>query len=467
MLSRKSLPSLTPPPTPQSLEKAMSNSVVSIRGSITPSAIFDDCAATLGACGIPSSHPSPSVGKAIHSCRTLDNGWNSSEDISVITLPSFVENERRSSTPTPVLAPQVLLMVEGARSLQTSRRSSLFRQSRSYNRIANTTTITTPSSESRFTDDLPSPSLSSPGRQPPFHRRTHSSSSQRAGVRRESTTAKLKAVTQEEAVKVVQSGIPETRTQPETNYSRPDAPSPLKIPTHTLAFLDDYGSTPMGDQPRFHEERDSGAVFHDPPQFLPPGPSPYGALRSPTVLERAFSTKDTIRYSPSYHSPILGFFNSPSSHSSPNESCPRVISLTSRSSVSTVPSPSVFPSPPGFSPGPRDKVLSIISGHSISGRTFPPARFWECNPVSSVETASPNEGQTSTRLPEADASRPISTINPRPVLTRHLCLDDLFAGSGARSRFLSMRRLSRTPLGPRKMPDRPKSPRRTPQPPSL
>jgi len=464
MSSRTSLPILHIH-GPQNPEKAMSNSVVSIRGS---NIIYNDRAPTLGACEtLPSYSPpknfsTPSEGKVTHSGGTLDRGSNLSEDISMITLPSFVEYERRDSIPTPRNPP----IVEGIRSFPTSRRSSPFRPSRA--RDKNTMAPTTPSLEKYLADDFPS-SSSVPDRQPHLLHQTHSLPSQRAGVRDELAAPKSKSAAQAEGVKIIQLWTPEPSMQPETNHSGPDRLSPLRIPTHTHTFLGDYDSTPIGDQPHSHEKRDADAVPHGPPRLAPLQLSQLGALQSLEGAPRSFSMNHAIESSPSYQSPILGFFHSPSSYSNSDERRFRVTSQA-RSSISTAPSPSAFPSPPDFPPVPRNKAPSIIGGYLTSGRTFPPAKLWEGNSVRGIETVSPNEGQTSTPLPGADASRPISPINPRSALTRYLRpefmgRDEMLVRSRVSPRIL--RRLSRMPLGPRQMSDRPKSSRRTPQPPSL
>lgn len=465
MSSRTSLPILHIH-GPQNPEKATSNSVVSIRGSTI---IYNDRASTLGTCEtLPSHSPpkglsTPSEGKVTHSGGTLDRGSNLSEDISMITLPSFVEYERRDSIPTPPNPP----IVEGIRSFPMSRRSSPFWPSRSHDK--NTMAPTTPSLEKHLMDDFPSPSLSVPDRQPhPFHQ-THSLPSQRAGVRGELAAPKSKSLAQAEGVKIIQLWTPEPAIQPETNHSGPDRLSPLRIPTHTHTFLGDYDSTLMTDKSHSHEKRDADAVPHGSPRLASLQLSQLGALQSLEGAPQSFSMNHAIEPSPSYQSPILGFFHSPRSYSNSDER-PFRVTLRARSSISATPSPSAFPSPPDFPPGPRNKAPSIIDGHLTSGQTFPPAKLWEGNSVRGIETVSPNEGQTSTLLPDADASLPISPINPRSVLTRHLRLesmgrDEMLVRSRVSPRIL--RRLSRMPLGPRQMSDRPKSSRRTPQPPSL
>lgn len=432
----------------------MPNSVIYIRGLAAPSITSEDCAPTLGSCGIPHSHPSPEsvptpLGKKVDlSGRTLDRRSNLSEDISIITLPSFVEHERLNLTSSPILAPQNLPTVEDMGSLQASTRFPLFQSSRSRERLAITMSPTTPSSEGHLVDGFLNPPLPAPDRQLYLPHQAHSPSSRQAGVRRELATAKLESVAQAEAVKIAQPGAPETLKRSETNHSC--VLSPLKIPAHTLSFLGDYDSIPTDDKLTFHEERDTGVVFHDFPRLVP--------LRIPVELKGAplsLSVNDPTEPSSSYQPPILSSFNSPTPDSNPDERRSRVISQA-RSSISTAPSPSAFPSPPDFLPGPRDKALPIASRYSTSGRTFPSVKLWEGNFARSIETTSSNEGQTSISFPDADASRRTSTIDSRPVLSRHLHpkfmeRGDMSVRLGASSRTLSVCRLPRTPSGPRQI----------------
>ena len=461
----------------RSPEKARSNPVVSNQGSMTPSVIPNNCASTLGAPGILHPHPlsknlpMPPEGKTIHSGGTLDRRSDLPEDTLIITPPSFAEHRYPDSIPTPVPTLWNPPIFEGIRSLPTSGRSVPFQPSRSRGRVTNIMAPTTPSLERYLMDDLPSLSSSVPDRQPHLFHKTRPSSSRRAGVRRESATAKLKSVAQAEAVKIVQPGTPEPSIQSEMSHSCPDAPSPLKIPTHTLSFLGDYNSTSVGDQSRSYEERDAGAGSYDSPRLVLLQPSPHKALRLSAGFKGAPQPLSVSEPSPSYHSPTLGSFNSSASCSSPDERCSRITSQA-RSSVSTTPSPSAFPSPPDFPPGLRDKALSIITSYSTSSRTFPSAKLREGDFVRGIETTSPNESQVSTPFPDADGSRPVSTANSRSVLSEYLHPE--FAGRGkisvrsrGSSRTSSTRRLPRVPLGPRKMADRPRSPRRTPQSPSL
>ena len=381
----------------------MSNLVISIQGSVAPSITSDNCTPTLGSCGIPHSHPSPESvptpleKKVDRSGRTLDRRSNLSEDISIITLPSFVEHERLNSASSPALVPQNLPTVEGVGLLPASTPFPLFQSSRSRERLTNIMTPATPSSEGHHMDDFLSPPLPVPDRQLYLPHQAHSPSSRRAGVGRELATAKLKSVAQAEAVKIGQPGGPE------------NVLSPPKIPAHTLSFLGDYDSIRMGDQLAFHEERDTGVVFRDFPRLVP--------LRAPVELKGtppSLSVNDPTEPSSSYQPPILSF-NSPISNSNPDERRSRVISQA-RSSISTAPSPSAFPSPPDFPPGPRDKALPIASRYSISGRAFPSVKLWEGNSArSSATTSSSNKGQTSISFPDADASRLTSTVDSCPT----------------------------------------------------
>ena len=440
--SRISLPSPTQPPTVhthrrQDSEKAMSNFPASIRGPMIPSIISDNCTPSLGACEIPLSHSPPKniptslEGEVIYSGGTLDRGSKLSGDISIITLPSFVEHEHRDSISTLVPTPQnPTPIVEGIRSLSTSRRSSPSQSPRPRDR--NTTALTTPSSEKQLMDIFPSPSLSVSDRQQ-LHlpHRAHFSPSRRAEVKSELATARLRPIVRTEGLKIIQLGTPKPSVRPEMDHLGPDAILPPRITAHILSFPADYYSTSTDDRPR------------------------------------SLSMDGVIEPSPSCRSPIFGFFHSPSSHSSLDEGRSWVTSQA-RSSISTAPSPSAFPSPPNFPPGPRDKALSIISGYSISGRTFPSVKLWEGNSVRGIETISLNESQTSTPLPDADASRPTSAVSSRSVLSRYLHPEStgrsgMSVRSSVSSRISSMRRLSRMPSGPRQMSDRSISSQGTPQ----
>lgn len=480
MSSQTCLPSLAPPPThhthrQKKPEMAMPNFTVFIRGSRTPPVISDNCAPTLGPPRALHSHPSPRKiptpleRKLAHPGRTLARGSNLSEDISIITLPSFVEHERCDSIPSPMLSSSNLSMVEGVRSLPPSRRSSFLQPSRSRSGVTNTMAPTTPFLETHLSYDFPSPSLSVPDRQIHLPHRTRSRSSRRAGARRELVTAKLKSVAQAEVVKKVQPGTPETPGQLGTNNSRPNVLWPLKILTHVYPFLGNYDSGLTDDQSHPHEERDAGITFYDFTQPVPFHPSQQrGALRVPVKLEGApptLSVNDITEPSPSYQSPVLGFLSSPKSHSSPDEKRSRVISQA-RSPVSTILSLSAFPSPPDFTPGPVDNPLYIANNYSTSGRTLPPPTLWEGSSVRSVGTASPNEGQTSTPPPDPDTSRPMSTVNPRTVFGGHLHPKSMDKnGMPTKLGVSFMRRLSRVPLGPRQMSGMLRPPRRrTPQP---
>ena len=421
---------------------ATSSSVVSTRGSITPSVVSSGCAPTSGVPGVLHSHPSPRKlptppeRKVTYSGGTLYCGSNLSEDISTITLPSFVEHEHHGSIPSPMLAPPELPMAEGVRSPPSPRRSSLHSQPpRSRSRVTNITAPTTSPSKTHLGRDFPSPSLLVPDRQSHLPHRTRSSSR----IRHELAVAELKSV-----VQVVQPGTPETSTQPRMNHSHPNTLLPLKIPTHTPFVLGDHDSSSMDGRPPFFTER---GASHDHPRLVPLQQSPHETLWG----HAESSTNDAAEPSPPYQPPVVGFS---SSCSNPDERCPRAVSQT-RSSLSTVPSVSAFPSPPDFTPGPRDNASSIISDYSTSGQLFPLAILWENNPVRGVETASLNEGKTPT--PDADlAPRPVPTINSRSIVNRHLHLgstgrEDASARAGVPTRISSLRRLSRMPLGPRQM----------------
>ncbi|KAF9644243.1 hypothetical protein BDM02DRAFT_1049103 [Thelephora ganbajun] len=463
MSSPKSLPSLTPPPMlrtrgPQNPEMAMPNHVVSVRDFVTPSVTSNNCAPTSRVSEVPHSYPSPPKfpipleRTAIHSDRTLDRNSNLSEEISIITLPSFVEHERHNSIPSPILVPPNLAMVEGMRSLPSPRQPPSFQSSRSRSRVTNTVEPITSSSETHLMYDFPSPS-SVPHRQSHLPHRTRPLSSRRAGVRHELATAKLKPVAQAEAVKIVRPGTPEASKELRANHLPRDALSPLTIPTYTSLC----GRRPSCVEP------DAGVVFRDSPRLTSPREvSPVSA-----GLEGASPTHpmdNTTEPSPSYQSPVLNFPNSPSSYSSPDEKRSPAISQA-RSSMSTVPSVSAFPSPPDFPPGHRDKTLSFLSNRLTSGRPFPPVTLWENTSTRGVETASPNEGEVSTPLLNADAPRPMPTINSCSALSKHPHAE--FTGGGGMSvrstvssRISPMRRLSRIPLGPRQMSGGPTSPQR-------
>ena len=481
MSSQASIPSVTLPPKlrphgPRHLEMTMSDSVTSIRGPIIPSAVSNDCPSTLATLGVVNSHLSPrnspatSARKRTHSGRTLDRGSNRSEDISVITLPSFVEHERRTSTPSPILTLPGLLMVEGVGSHPSSRQSSpLYHLPRSPGRVANITTPTTPCSATYPRRNFPSPSLLVPDWQPHPLYRTRSPT-RRAGARRESSIAKLKSEVRSEAVWMVQPVTPETSRQPGTNRPRLDALSPLRISTRAYPLLGSHDSLSMGNQPPSYEERDTGVVSHGPPWSFPPRPSPSETLRAePGDTSPALPTSDAAEPSPSYLSPVPDS-NSPSSCSSPDERRIRAVS-PNRSSTSTFPSVSAFPSPPGFAPGSRDGTTLVVSNYPTYLRAFSTATLWENNPVGSVETASPNEGHTLTSLPDAEAPLPMPTVNSRSVLNGHLH-PELVGGDGTsvwpgvHSRISSMRRLSRTPSGPRQMSHGQTAPRSRTHPPS-
>lgn len=463
---QKSIPSVSPSPKlhtrgPQYPETVISNSIISIRGSITPSVIFNDSPSTLGALEIvhphllPRGSPVTSERKVTHTSRALDRSSNPSEDMSVITLPSFVEHERRTPIPSPVLTPPGLLMVEDVRTLPSSRRSSspLFHSPRSPGRVANITTPTTPPSTTTYPRrDFPSPTLPVPDWRSHSPNRTRSSA-RRAGMRHELSIPRLKSEIQK------QPGIPGSLGPPRTNRLRLGTLPPLKIPTRTSPLLGGGDSQPMGNQPPSYEERDIGVVTRDFPWLVPPRPSPSDTLRGPAEPggnSPALPTNCGAGPSLSLLSPAFSSSNSPSSCSSPDERRVRVVSRN-RSSTSTIPSVSAFPSPPGFTPGSRDGTLLVVSSYSTPRQPFPTAPLWKGNPVGSIEMASPNEGQKLTPLQDAETPQPMPTVNSRSALNGHLhpgliVRDGTSVWSGVYSRISSMRRLSRTPLGPRQMP---------------
>ena len=305
------------------------------------------------------------------------------------------------------------------------------------NIIANTTIPNISSSKTHLRLALPGSSLSTPDRRPPFHW-TRSPSPRRASARRELATAKLKSAAQAEVVRIVQPGTPETSEQPNTANSGRGALSPLTIPTRTLSFLGDYGSFSYSDLCSSSEEHDTGLLSNNRPQPISLKPSPHD--RAPPAPEMNNSTERSSLH----RSPILGFLNSPSSCATLNEKRSRGTSQAT-SSMSTVPSLSAFPSPPGSTPGPGDEVLSILSNYSTCGQPSPFMMLQDKTSVRGAETTSLNKGQASTPLPDVSSSRLHSESVGR---------DDM----SARSRISSMKRLSRVPLGPRQMRSRPKSP---------
>ena len=375
--------------------------MTSTRGPASPSVVSGGCISALGVCGIlplrspPKDSPIPSEGKVTHSHRTSDCRSNLSEDISIITLPSFVEHEHHDSTSAAVLSPP-------------------------------NPPTTTPYSEWNLTDSPLYPPMSVLHRQPHAPHWTHSLLSRPAGARYELATTKLKPAVQGEAV-----------VNLKQESLSPDPLPPLKTTTHTLPLsVDD-------------QHRSSGS--RGP---LQPTPS----QRSPTEL-------DEIPLNSSPPS-ILGFPGSHTQYSAPDE-------RRSRVTLQAGPSVSAPPSPPGFPPGPRDKELSVISGYSTSGQTFSSAMLWEGNSVRGIEMTLPDESQASAPHPGASTLQPTSTVNQRPVPSRHPHPESIGRGEilvrlRGFSRASSMRRLSRIPLGPRQMLDRPESQRRrAPQPPSL
>ena len=462
---QKSIPSVALPPKlhthePQHPDTAMSNSVISIRGSITISVVSNDSPSTLGTLGLvhPRDSPVTSERKVTHPGRTLDHSSNPSEDMSVITLPSFVEPERCTPIPSPILTPPGLVMVEDARSLPSSRQSSpLFHSSRSPGRVADIMTSTTPSLTTYPRRDFPSPTLPVPDWRSHSPHRTRSST-RRAGMRRELSIGKSKSEIQVQPSRVAQPGIPGTLRQLRTNRPRLGTLPPLKIPTRTSPLLGGGDSQPMGDRPPSYEERDTGVVLHDRSWLVPPRPSPSDTLRGPVDPEDtspALSTDGAAGPTLSTLSPAFSSSNSPSSYSSPHERRVRVVSRN-RSSTSMIPSVLAFPSPPGFTPGSRDGALLVVSSYSTPRQPFPTATLWENNPVGSIETASPNEGQTLTPLPDAETPQTMPTVNSRSILNGYLHpelmgRDGTSVWSEVYSRISSMRRLSRTPLGPRQM----------------
>ena len=432
----------------------MSNSVVSMQRPVT-SSISNNRTPALGVVDpyySPHKFTRPPERRVTHSGGALGRGSNLS-DISIITLPSFVEHESRDSTPSPALALPDPPAIDGMRPLPLPRRSSLSHPSRSRGGIASTTTPTAPSWETPLGRDVPSSSLSVPDRQLhlPAHRAR--SSSQQAGVRRGLATAKPTSVAQAEVVGIAQPGTPETSMQPRTNRLRPDGLPPLKIPGRTLPFLGDYDSLSTRHQPSSFEKRGAGLIPQDSSQPVPSRPA-------------QFINPGATEPSPPYRPPVLGFQNSPSSYSSPEERRVRGVSQAG-SSTSTVPSVSAFPSPPDFTPGSGDNALSTARNYSTSGWLFPPTPLWENGPVRSVETASPNEGQAS-MSPLPDADQPILAVISRSSRRLHPAFTDGDHMPGVFSRASSMRRLSRIPLGPRSpMSDRSASLRRWTQSPSV
>lgn len=458
----------------------MPNSAISIRGSITPTVVSNNRPPALGTLGTLLPHPSPqsflapSEGKGAHSGGTLDHRSNPSENMSVITLPSFVEHEHRSSIPSPILTPPGLSMVKGVRSLPSSRRSSLlFHPSRSPGGVANSTSPATPRSEAYLRRDFPSPTLPVPDWRPhPPHRTC--SSTRWAGARRELGLVKPKSEAQTEAMKVVKPRTPETLGQTRASPPRPNTLPPLKIPTNAPSLPGDYGSPSLGVRPPSYEGRDVEVVPHTSPQLVPPRLSPHETLRGPAgprVTPPAPYINDTTEPSRLYLSPVPSFSNSQSSCSSHDEGRARVVSQA-RSSTSTVPSVSAFPSPPGFRPAARRNAMLFVNDYSTSRQPFLPATLGENNPVGSVETTSPNEGQTLIPLSDADTLRPMSTVDSLRVFNGHphpelMGRDDLSVWSGGPSSTPSMRRLTRIPLGPRQMSHGPTPVQGRRQPPSV
>jgi hypothetical protein len=450
-------PPLTSPPTvhtrePQNPEMITSNSAISVRGSITPSLISEDYARTLRASEVmhscPSSRSSPtsSTRKAAPLDRTLDDGSGLSGDVSTITLPSFVEQEQPNTSPAPILPPPIHFSItEGA--FPSLTRFS-FQPSRPRSAVANTTAPTTPSSDMHLRHDLLSPSMFAHDRPPSFRWTRSLASPRRASVRRELATAKLKYATQAEAVRIVQPGSLETSERPRTSGLRGDALSPLTIPTRTLSFLGDYDAFPYSHR----EEPGTSPASNDSPRPISPMPSPQDG--APPALYM----NDPIEPSSLYQSPVLGLSNSPGSYTSLDGKRSRGTSQAT-SSMSTVPSISAFPSPPDFTPGCRDKVLSTLSNYSTSGQPFLLAMLRERASVGGAETKSLNKGRASTPLPAVDVPRLMTTVNSYSVLSRHLH-SELMGRDDMSTRLVvssSMKRLSRVPLGPRKMCGGPKS----------
>jgi hypothetical protein len=445
----------------------MSNSVISIRGPTTASVVSNNGILVLGAPGTLDSYLSPPnflttlEGKMSYSNRALGRRSNPSEDMSTITLPSFVEHERRDSTPSPMHMPPNLPMTGGMRSLPPARRSSLpFQPSRSRSRVASTTGSTTPSSETHLRYDFPSPPLP-----PPHHPRPRIPSSPRqAGLRRESTTAKPKVKGGQgvNGSSLAASKLLEPLAV--LPLRSPLDPPIFKVPTRTLS-LGDYDSPTTGGQSPSHERRDGGGMSHSP-RRIPLRPSPHETLEVPSPMN------DGAGPSQSHQSPVLGLSNS---YSSPDERRARTISQA-RSSMSIALSVSAFPSPPGYTTVPWDNTLPVVSNYPMSSRLFPPVTLWENASARRVETASPSEGRASPAL-GAGVLWPISTISSRSTFNRHLHpeltdRDNMPIMSGAYSRASSMRRLSRMPSGPRQMSGKQTAPLRslrrwTPQPLSI
>ena len=461
MSSPTHFPPLTPPPTAhtrrqQNSEMETTNSVLPIRRPVTPSDISDDYAPTPRASEVPASRlsardsPTFLARRVALSSQTLDGSSNLSENLSTITLPSFVQQEQLNPTPSPAVAPRNPATAERVRSFPSSSRSS-FPPSRSRSMVENTTPPTTPSFETSLRHGLPSPLMSVSDRLPHPHR-TRPPLSRRAGVRYELATAKLKSAARAEVVKIVRPGS-QTSVRSGTDSSSRNAPSRLVIPAHTLSFLGDYDYFPFGDRCPLRDGQDTGFVSNDLSQPTSPNPSreTWPVPEEPEGESPALYADDPTRPS-SYQSPVLGFLNSPSSCTSPDEGRSRANSRAT-SSMSTIPSISAFPSPPGFTPAPRDKTLSILS-YSTFGQRFQPTTSQEHAPVRGAETTSPNKGRASTRL--SDAPRLMTTVNSGSVFSRHLrseliCRDDMSGRSRASPKISSLRRLSRVPLGPRQM----------------
>ena len=433
----------------------MSNSVISITGPTTASVVSNNGIPVLGAPGTLDPWLSPPNflttldGKMSYSNRALGRRSNPSEYMSTITLPSFVEHERRNSTPSSMHMPPNLPMTGGMRSLPPARRSSLpFQPSRSRSRVASTTGSTTPSSETHLRYDFPSPPLP-----PPHHHRPRIPSPRQAGLRRESTTAKQQSADRTETVGVAQLGAPEALKQPIMSRLRPDHLSPLKVQTRTLS-LGDYDSPTTGDQSPSHKKRDGGGMSHSP-RLIPLRPSPHETLEVPSPMN------DGAEPSQSHQSPVLGLSNA---YSNPDERRARTISQA-RSSMSIALSVSAFPSPPGYTTVPWDNTLPVVSNYPMSNRPFPPVTLWENTSARRVETASPSEGRASPAL-GAGVLWPMSTISSRSTFNRHLHpeltdRDNMPIMSGVYSRASSMRRLSRMPSGPRQMSGKQTAPSRS------
>ncbi|KAF9788628.1 hypothetical protein BJ322DRAFT_650722 [Thelephora terrestris] len=452
--------SLTPPPTlhtrrEQSSDRATANPVVTTRGPEIPSAISDDYAPALRASETTVSFLSPRDSTSLARLvalpsNTLDSSPNLSASASTITLPSFVQQEYPDPMPSPQLVQRNLAMAEGARPLPSSIRSSL-PSSRSRSAVENATPPTTASFETSLRLDVPLVS----DRLPHLHHWTRSPLSRRAGVRYESSTAKLKSAARAEVVKIVRPGTP-TSGGSRINSLRCDAPPPLAIPTHTVPSPGDHDSFSFGERCLLREGQDTGLVSNSLLQSSLPKPS-RETLPVPVEPERAppgLYTEDIINLSPSHQSPGLGSLSSPSSSTTPNENRSRVNSRAT-SSMSTIPSLSAFPSPPNFTPGLRDKMLSILRYSTIS-QSLPPATFQEYSPTRGAETTSPNKGRASARLSDADALRLMTTVNSRSVSSRHIRSelmgrDTMSVRSRGISKISSLRRLSRVPLGPRRM----------------